>query len=56
MGLTVKRKDDLSASFGKFAEMDPIDNQRDKFLKRDDKNNKKKPDKKKKHSFFGRKK
>lgn len=56
MGLTVKRKDDLSASFGKFSEMEIEDKQRDHFLKRD--NDKKAPKKetKKKRSLFGRKK
>ena len=56
VGLTVKRKDDLSASFGKFSEMEIEDKQRDHFLKRD--NDKKAPKKetKKKRSLFGRKK
>ncbi|MCY9807500.1 hypothetical protein OXT66_08130 [Lentilactobacillus senioris] len=56
MGLTVKRKDDLSASFGKFAEMETEDNQRDRFLKRDEDKKAPKKDKAKKHSLFGRKK
>lgn len=55
LGLTVKRKDDLSASFGKFSEMDIEDKERDHFLKRDDKKDPKKS-KAKKHSLFGRKK
>ncbi|KRL94699.1 MULTISPECIES: SPJ_0845 family protein [Lactobacillaceae] len=36
MALKVKRQDDLDSMFGKFAEMDPTDVKRDKFLKRDD--------------------
>lgn len=36
MALKVKRQDDLDSMFGKFAQMDPNDAQRDKFLKRDD--------------------
>ncbi|HIW72319.1 MAG TPA: hypothetical protein H9875_06780 [Candidatus Levilactobacillus faecigallinarum] len=36
MALKVKRQDDLDSMFGKFAQMDPKDAQRDKFLKRDD--------------------
>lgn len=36
MALKVKRQDDLDSMFGKFAQMDPKDTQRDKFLKRDD--------------------
>lgn len=56
LGLTVKRKDDLSASFGKFAEMETEDNQRDRFLKRDETKKAPKKDKAKKHSLFGRKK
>ena len=36
MALKVKRQDDLDAMFGKFAQMNPKDEKRDKFLKRDD--------------------
>ncbi|MCW3778083.1 SPJ_0845 family protein [Levilactobacillus namurensis] len=36
MALKVKRQDNLDAMFGKFAQMDPHDAQRDKFLKRQD--------------------
>lgn len=36
LALKVKRQDDLDSMFGKFAEMDPTDVKRDKFLKRDD--------------------
>ena len=37
MGLKFKRQDDLSAEFGKFAELDLTDDKRDKFLKKADK-------------------
>ncbi|MDT6980424.1 SPJ_0845 family protein [Levilactobacillus zymae] len=36
MALKVKRQDDLDSMFGKFAQMDPKDEKRDKFLKRAD--------------------
>ncbi|GAK48573.1 hypothetical protein LOSG293_390010 [Secundilactobacillus oryzae JCM 18671] len=36
MALKVKRQDDLDAMFGKFAQLDPKDEKRDKFLKRDE--------------------
>lgn len=36
MALKVKRQDDLDAMFGKFAQMNPKDEKRDKFLKRAD--------------------
>jgi len=36
MALKVKRQDDLDSMFGKFAQMDPNDTKRDKFLKRQD--------------------
>ncbi|GEO68520.1 SPJ_0845 family protein [Levilactobacillus acidifarinae] len=36
MALKVKRQDDLDSMFGKFAQMDPKDEKRDKFLKRED--------------------
>ncbi|KIO95588.1 hypothetical protein ADT67_01505 [Levilactobacillus brevis] len=36
MTLKVKRQDDLDSMFGKFAQMDPTDVKRDKFLKRQD--------------------
>ncbi|ABJ64482.1 SPJ_0845 family protein [Levilactobacillus brevis] len=36
MALKVKRQDDLDSMFGKFAQMDPTDVKRDKFLKRQD--------------------
>lgn len=45
MSLKVNRQNDLDAMFGKFAEMDPNDNKRDKFLGHD----KKDKDKKKKN-------
>jgi hypothetical protein len=43
LALKVKRQDDLDSMFGKFAQMDPTDVKRDKFLKRNDehKNDKK---------------
>ncbi len=40
MAIKVKRQDDLDAMFGKFAEMDPTDKKRDKFLKHDNANKK----------------
>jgi len=36
LALKVKRQDDLDSMFGKFAQMDPTDVKRDKFLKRQD--------------------
>ncbi len=37
MALKVNRQNDMDAIFGKFAEMDPEDKKRDKFLKHDKK-------------------
>ncbi len=36
LALKVKRQDDLDSMFGKFAQMDPTDVKRDKFLKSND--------------------
>ncbi|GAD17479.1 SPJ_0845 family protein [Lentilactobacillus otakiensis] len=53
MALKVNRQNDMDAIFGKFAEMDPEDKKRDKFLKHDKKDkdkkrkNEEKPEKKK---------
>ncbi|MEJ6400750.1 SPJ_0845 family protein [Nicoliella lavandulae] len=37
MGLKINKQNDLDKLFGKFASMDPKDNDRDKFMKKDDK-------------------
>ena len=42
MALKVNRQNDMDAMFGKFADMDPEDKKRDKFLKHDNKDKDKK--------------
>ncbi|UQS86479.1 hypothetical protein MOO44_06185 [Nicoliella spurrieriana] len=48
MGLKINMQNDLDKMFGKFAQMDPKDNDRDKFMKKAEKKSKDKANNKNK--------